>query len=120
MRVVFQLDSSKHRRDTNTEMCSGSEAGSHLRLIDSFITQLKAQGPSRTCNESKEEEILHDVGFAADELFKHGAKSLAHMRKGSTSFGACEVRCWRWLFGRNIPLSGLGLSSRGGEMERGV
>jgi len=27
-----------------------------LRLIDSCISQLKAQGPSRTCNESKEEE----------------------------------------------------------------
>ena len=26
-----------------------------LMLIDSCITQLKAQGPSRTCNESKEE-----------------------------------------------------------------
>jgi len=38
-------------------MCSGSEAGSYLRLIDSCITQLKAQGPSRTCNESKEEEV---------------------------------------------------------------
>jgi len=37
-------------------MCSGSEAGSYLRLIDSCITQLEAQGPSRTCNESKEEE----------------------------------------------------------------
>ena len=34
----------------------GTEAGSCLRLIDSCITQLKAQGPSRTCNESKEEE----------------------------------------------------------------
>ena len=32
------------------------EAGSYLRLIDSCINQLKAQGPSRTCNESKEEE----------------------------------------------------------------
>ena len=32
-----------------------SEAGSYLRLIDSCITQLKAQGPSRTCNESNEE-----------------------------------------------------------------
>jgi len=29
-----------------------------LRLIDSCITQLKAQGPSRTCNENKEEEEL--------------------------------------------------------------
>jgi len=35
---------------------SGSEAGSYLRLIDSCITQITAQGPSRTCNESKEEE----------------------------------------------------------------
>jgi len=33
-----------------------TEAGSYLRLIDSCITQLKAQGPFRTCNESKEEE----------------------------------------------------------------
>ena len=37
------------------DMCSGSEAGSFLRLIDSCVTQLKAQGLSRTCNESKEE-----------------------------------------------------------------
>jgi len=28
----------------------------YLRLIDSCITQLKAQEPPRTCNESKEEE----------------------------------------------------------------
>jgi len=39
-----------------TEMCCGTEAGSYLRLVDSCITQLKAQGPSRTCHESKEEE----------------------------------------------------------------
>jgi len=38
---------------TLSEMCSGSEAGSYLMLIDSCITQLKAQGPSRACNESK-------------------------------------------------------------------
>ena len=31
-----------------TKMCSGSEAGSNLRLIDSCIAQLKARGPSRT------------------------------------------------------------------------
>jgi len=33
-----------------------TEAGSYLRRIDLCVTQLKAQGPSRTCNESKEEE----------------------------------------------------------------
>ena len=42
-----------------TGMCYGTEAGSYLRLIDScIITQLKAQGPSRTFNESKEEDAL--------------------------------------------------------------
>ena len=29
------------------------------------------------------------------------------MRKGSTSFGARKVRCWRWLFGNKIPVSRL-------------
>jgi len=42
-------------------MCSGTEVGSYLRLVDSCITQLKAQGPSRTCNESKEEEEEEDM-----------------------------------------------------------
>jgi len=27
------------------------------------------------------------------------------MREGSTSFGACKVRCWRWLFGNKTPVS---------------
>ena len=39
--------------------CRGMAA--YLRLIDSCITQLKAQGPSRTCNESKEEEEEEDL-----------------------------------------------------------
>ena len=37
-----------------------SEADSYLRLIDSCITQLKAQRPSRTCNKCKEEEEEED------------------------------------------------------------
>ena len=41
-------------------MVSEYEDMSFLRLIDSCITQLKAQGPSRTCNESKEEEEYED------------------------------------------------------------
>jgi hypothetical protein len=42
-------------------VCRYSCMGSYLRVIDSCITQLKAQGPSRTCNESKEAErrLLH-------------------------------------------------------------
>ena len=41
-----------------TEMGSGSETGSYLRLVDSFITQLKAQGPSRTCNQRVKKKQL--------------------------------------------------------------
>ena len=37
-------------------MCSGFEAGSYVRPIDSCTTQLEAHGPSRTCNESQKEE----------------------------------------------------------------
>jgi len=44
-------------------MCSGSEAGSYCRLIDSCITRLKEQGPSRTSNESKEVSPEWQVKF---------------------------------------------------------
>ena len=44
---------SKNNRFTAT--CNGSEAGSYPRRIDPCMTQLNAQGPSRTCKESKEE-----------------------------------------------------------------
>jgi len=47
---------SQFKNNHFTEMCSGSEVGSYLRLIDSCITQVKAQGPSRPCDASKEEE----------------------------------------------------------------
>jgi len=40
-----------------------------LRLIDSCITQLKAQGPARTYDESKEEE--------EEEKYLMGLKGLA-------------------------------------------
>ena len=41
-----------------TEMCSGSKSGSYLRLIDSCITHIEAQGPSRTYNEGTEEDAV--------------------------------------------------------------
>ena len=44
------------REDAFPGTSSSSEAGSNLRRIDSCITPLKAQGPSRTCNECKEEK----------------------------------------------------------------
>ena len=45
-----------HVDATRYTICNTCVYNSFLRLIDSCITQLKAQGPSRTCNESKEEE----------------------------------------------------------------
>ena len=55
-RAVLHCYSSQLKNNHFTEMCSGFEAGSHVRLIDSCTTQLKAQGPSRTCNEIKKED----------------------------------------------------------------
>ena len=34
------------------------------------------------------------------------------VRKGGTSVGAREVRCWRWLFGNHIPIFLTGLARR--------
>ena len=54
----------------------GSEAGSYSRLIDSCITQLEAQGASRTCNESQEEEgarfSSRDTAWFMDHSFGPG------------------------------------------------
>ena len=58
---LFAKVCSQFKNNHLTEMCRGTEAGSYLRLIDSFTTQFKAQGPSRTCNESKEEESSEGV-----------------------------------------------------------
>jgi len=68
----------------------GTEAGSFLRLIDSCITRLKAQGHSRTSNESKEEE--EEQGCEPDRL-----KSICEYdsycvsRKGATTGRASGV-----------------------------
>jgi len=56
LRAVLNWYSSQFKNNHFTEMCCGTEAGSYLRLIDSCVTQLKAPGPSRTCNECKEED----------------------------------------------------------------
>ena len=66
IRVVINWYSSQFKNNHFTEMCCGNEKGSYLTIIDSCITQLQAEGPSRTCNESKqeEEEKFKDEGFA--------------------------------------------------------
>ena len=48
-------------------MCSGSEAGSYLRLIDSCITRLKAANLSTICNESTKEEEAHPPCLVSNE-----------------------------------------------------
>ena len=59
--MVFKMCSLLARQRATTvritcskRMCSGSEADSYLRFVDSCITQLKASGPPRTCNEEEE------------------------------------------------------------------
>ena len=76
-------DAGKHfAHQAQSQVCSGSEAGSYLRLIDSCVTQLKAQGHSRTCNESKEE-----VQTLPDSLNPRGT------RPASTSIPEHERIC---------------------------
>ena len=60
---------SQFKNNHFTEICCGNEAGSYERRIDSCIAQLKAQGPSGNCNESKEEgdEEEHVEGGEADQ-----------------------------------------------------
>ena len=90
---------------------SGSEAGSYLRLVDSCITLLKAKGPSRTCNDSKEEE---EEGLA-------GTLTLGPVRASSVNFSdpdrASDVS---FLVLRGLPVSvGLRCDRQGGGDDRG-
>jgi hypothetical protein len=63
---------------------SGSEAGAYLRLINSCITQVKAQGPCRTCNASEEEEEAGIPGIApGEELFELHGRHFAEGESGS-------------------------------------
>ena len=65
-------------------LVSGSAAGSYLRLIDSCITQLNAQGPSRTCNESKKEEE-DEVAIPPQTLLSYSSRPPAQPRPLHTS-----------------------------------
>ena len=51
--LCSQVDLAKYTENRGVVV---TEAGSYLRRLGSCITQLKAQGPSRTCQESAEEE----------------------------------------------------------------
>jgi len=53
---IFSMQFSSYTAFHTCDPLYPAEAGSYLRLIDSCITQLTAQGPFRTCNESKAEE----------------------------------------------------------------
>ena len=66
---AYQACKALNLRTTTSQKCVvATEEGSYLRLIDSCITQLKAQGPSRTCNESKEdEEEVVGSGFRCED-----------------------------------------------------
>ena len=71
-----------------------------LRLVDSCITQLKAQGPARTCNESKEEEEEGHRDFEVRE-FEDAARGRARCSARShhlLPFGGAQA-----LAGRATP-----------------
>ena len=70
------------RGQTRSPICTCSapaEAGSYLRLIDSCVTHLKAQGPSRTCNESKEEEEVQHLPHGGVRPFHQKSTCLTQL-----------------------------------------
>ena len=84
---------------------AGHDSGMHA--IDFCITQLKAQGPSRTCNESKEEEEKRmgereeDLKTKAPKVTVAGAEFevgsppplRVHLRRTSTLKSSCATTC---------------------------
>jgi len=96
-RARWKLEVTPRRRRSASPLqpvgvCNGSEAGSCLRLTDSCITQLKDQGPSRTCNESKEEEEEVpgevEVGGDDEEAFQRARLRVHHAREPAP---ACHI-----------------------------
>jgi len=72
------------------------EAGSYLRLIDSCITQLTAQGPSRTCNESKEEDeeqvIVTRTGYCYSREERHlPCQALGFLTSGDLYYRPSDI-----------------------------
>jgi len=72
-----------------------------LRLIDYCITQLKAQGPSRTCNESKEEVRVHlEEGLVRGKLPR--AVNRRELHKESGPLRAVHLSRHKWPGGTTI------------------
>ena len=65
---------------------AANEVSSYVRRIDSCITQLMAQGPSRTCNESKEDE--EGPGFGV-----WGRGDVEPSQNRQSSHGQVLIRC---------------------------
>ena len=66
-----------------------------MRLIHACIAQLKAQGPSRTCNESKEEEEGEDrrdskIAFPQQREFSFGVHLGHAPRWGASTLGMAK------------------------------
>ena len=78
-----------------------------VRLIDSCITQLKAQGPSRTCNESKE---VYQVDVEEEFLLPLGREVRLYTPRDPLLAAKRYLRCglafavwgrfwWAWRYG---------------------
>ena len=91
---------------------------SYLRIIDSCITQLKAQEPSRTCNESKEEE----EEASREGACRQGHGSVLRRETGSKKVVGAEfmVQDLGFRGSGNHLLSGSGVSKLGFSGQRNV
>ena len=84
-----------------------TEAGSDSRLIDSCIPQLEAQGPARTCNESKVEGGLPG---SRSPSAHHPARRISRYYSAVSGFGFRDS-------GFGIRVSGFGFRDSGFEIQ---
>ena len=62
-----EVSAARRSCSRTSSVCIGTEANSYLRRIDSCISQLKIQGPSRTCNERFKKKKKSSVAQSRDQ-----------------------------------------------------
>jgi hypothetical protein len=105
----------KIKNDHLTEMCCGTEAGLYLKLMDSCITQLKAQGPSRTCNESKKEEEKKKDLMRPDTSSCSSCPS--RTSRSYLPIVVCGFRFWVWGLACRVQGSGFRVDGSGSRVQ---
>jgi len=107
-KYILDLDLELVKVRANSAHIRQSRPDSGLGFQVKVLQTFRMRPPARVLGmpyEGKQGSHVEHATTSLPSSGLHGAQYLAHMRKGSASFGACEVRCWRWLFGNEIAVS---------------